>query len=152
MRWGVLWRMCYDEEWYDEDAWSCWCILYINMYIPLRRVVLSLPTNEDETPEEFGQTVMIGHAAPGTPQRPLAEVGLTCPSQSTPWRRHWPARPNIARKPGQRKCARAEPGSNNFTISTTGPFRATNFSRTSHHIFLLWAIIIQRICLSPSFG
>jgi len=35
------------------------------MYIPLRRVVLSLPTNEDETPEEFGQTVMFGHAAPG---------------------------------------------------------------------------------------
>jgi len=38
------------------------------MYIPLRRVVLSLPT-KDETPEEFGQTVMIGgHAATGTPQ------------------------------------------------------------------------------------
>jgi len=37
------------------------------MYIPLRRVVLSLPT-EDETPEEFEQTVMIGHAAAGTPQ------------------------------------------------------------------------------------
>ena len=36
------------------------------MYIPLRRVVLSLPT-EDETPEEFEQTVMIGHAATGTP-------------------------------------------------------------------------------------
>ena len=36
------------------------------MYIPLRRVVLSLPT-KDETPEEFEQTVMIGHAATGTP-------------------------------------------------------------------------------------
>jgi len=35
------------------------------MYIPLRRVVLSLPT-KDETPEELGQTVMIGHADPGT--------------------------------------------------------------------------------------
>jgi len=40
------------------------------MYIPLRRVVLSLPT-EDETPEEFGQTDMIGgHADPGMPQLP----------------------------------------------------------------------------------
>jgi len=37
------------------------------MYITLRRVVLSLPT-KDETPEEFEQTVMIGHAATGTPQ------------------------------------------------------------------------------------
>jgi len=63
------WRMCYDEEWYDEDAWSCWWLLYINMYLPLRRVVLSLPT-EDETPEEYGQTVMFGHAAPGTPHLP----------------------------------------------------------------------------------
>ena len=36
------------------------------MYLPLRHVVLSLPT-EDETPEEYGQTVMFGHAAPGTP-------------------------------------------------------------------------------------
>jgi len=40
------------------------------MYIPLRRVVLSLPT-KDETPEEFEQTVMIGHAATGTPQKPI---------------------------------------------------------------------------------
>jgi len=38
------------------------------MYIPLRRVVISLPTNEDETPKEFGQTVMYGHDAPEMPQ------------------------------------------------------------------------------------
>ena len=126
MRWGVLWRMCYDEEWYDEDAWSCWWILYIIMYIPLWRVVLSLPTNEDETPEEFGQTVMIGHAAPGTPQSLLklihirrvftgGEMGVgpppgpryrhalcalhVCPSRVLTWRRpcRWHSQHTVAR-------------------------------------------------------
>jgi len=47
------------------------------MYIPLRRVVLSLPTNEDETPEELGQTVMIGHAASEMPHYFFSEKQLT---------------------------------------------------------------------------
>ena len=38
-----------------------------HVYRPTTTTCCSIATNEDETPEEFEQTVMIGHAAPGTP-------------------------------------------------------------------------------------
>jgi len=60
-----------------------------------------------------------------------------------------PVRPNIPETQAKESVhALSEPGSNNYTISSSRAlFRATTFSRTRHHVFLLHVSLSVRASL-----